>query len=219
MVKIHPEFTNVNEKNNSKIVFFNLLNQPEFLKGLFVFTSVSILLFIFEIILFYFFIRPLETNQLLNFLNSSGFTSIFQATNKGLGQTTSDIFLDVLTKRENQLDQSIDMYYIYIMIVIIYILFFVFLYSTYYIKKSGHRIGPSVINSLITLLLILAFQIQVFFFGQQFQYPGSIEMSSMFASTINSNLNPYNTTAPQGVSPMITSLTNSTNLPQLLKTL
>jgi len=202
MVKVIPNSSVLSKsKSKSNSVFFNLLNNLEFLKGLFVFCSVAILLFIFEIVLFYVFIVPMETNQMINFLtsSSSGFSGILNSGTAsgptgptGSTPTVSNVFLDVLKQRENSMDSSINMYYIYIMIVIICILFITFLFSVYRLNllKAHETVlfGPSIVNAVIIILLILAFQIQVFFFGQQFKYPSSVEMTAMFSKTISDNL-------------------------------
>jgi len=205
-MKVLPSEYNSNNKSGSNIVFFNLLNNSEFLKGLFVFCLVAILLFIFEFVLFYVVIVPLETSQLIDLLssNSSGFGALF---NGG----SSNVALEVLNQRETALDATINMYYIYIMIAIVCILIVGFIFSIYKLHtlKSSETIlyGPSIINTIITIIIILAFQIQVYYFGRQFKYPSSEEMLGLFSQTISNNLGPE-TIAPVTAGPTL----NNTNI-------
>ena len=152
------------------------MSNEEFLKGLFVFLLTAMLLFIFEMFMFVFLIVPIETAQMSDYLNS-----ISTPANENLET-------EVLDQRETQLDSSLNMNSISFMTILMILLLVLFLYTWFKLYKLNAIIWPSVVNSLIGILLIMAFQIQVYYFGQRFIYPTNAEINYIFANTVSSNL-------------------------------
>lgn len=151
------------------------------LKGIFTILLIATIVTIFELLFYLFVVEPIvktQINQLISAL------TVHKLDNK------IEKFLDIIIERENALISSINTgSYIIIIVEILLLsstLFYIYLLIQRLCRKIDIKVDitETIINSSITILILIAYQVQYFYFGQKFLYPGVFGLEEIQARII-----------------------------------
>ena len=177
-------------ERTSETESIQLVNDPTFIKGIFVLIFVAFLLTIFEMVFFKTIIEPLEKFYILKFL--SNLKNIKSLVNK---LKPPDPYLKILQKKEEDLNNMINLQNMLFIVILIVFLFFILIYLFIRLKKISRKrpdiggIGSSILSGLITIFVIGLFQILMFNFGRSFKYATSNEIQNMMNEKLEQSFN------------------------------
>jgi len=172
------------------------LSSPDGLRGMFNILLTATILTIFEIVFFYKIVVPGVNNSMNNGIENATqyFADNINQYINDLKKSTTDnqniiiseilttiknkenIFFKTFSSREYLLTNKINYYTKLtggIIIMILVSLLFVIYYNLKRKTNGATQLTPAIITSLITVFLLISFQIMFYFFSLNYNYPGS----------------------------------------------
>ena len=231
--------SNVSLNSSDEQLEPGLLNSVKFQKGLFIIIFVAQLLSLFEIAFFLFLVEPQEKTQIINFIENLGslinggssssssssssysknynseYEYILHRLNISSIKTNNNNLLYnslvVLNLREDELNDQINNYAIFLMVLIIIILLIFLIVLFIRLRNLRRTILPTdtdinrntdiddeikagFLTGLLTIVIIGLIQYNMYQFGLRFQYPGPNEILNVINTYVINSINSTNST-------------------------
>ncbi len=144
----------------------------QFLEGLFYIIFVALIVTIFELLFFLYVIYPKQYDEFYNYVKNNKVLSIPVNIPSNITK-----YLEIFREREHILINKINND----IIIFICIEIFVIMLLLYIIYTKKIILKKSILYSIITIFILLLFQIQMYYFGIKFKYIGYYGSSEILA--------------------------------------